>query len=204
MRVLDRLLQRWRARLARPWIPAGARVLDIGCHHGEFLRSLRGRIGPSVGLDPRAPAEVGPGYRLLAEPLRPPAPFADGAFDAIVLLATLEHLCNKEAVARECYRLVRPGGRVIVTVPSPRVDRIVAWLCRLRLADGMALEEHHGFDPVAVPGIFGRHGLVLEHQVRFQLGLNHLYVFGKPGAARPAPEQETSCATRRHWSASLR
>src|SRR5262249_42118589 len=86
----------------------------------------------------------------------------------------------KEPLARECRRLLRPGGRVIVTVPAPLVDRIIALLCRLRLADGMSLEEHHGFDPSATPAVFERHGFDLEHRSRFQLGLNFLFVFPNP------------------------
>ena len=51
MRVVDRVLQDWRARVARRWIPPQARVLDIGCHQGEFLRRL--------GIEQRAVALKG-------------------------------------------------------------------------------------------------------------------------------------------------
>jgi SAM-dependent methyltransferase len=182
MRALDRVLQDWRARVARRWVPEQARVLDIGCHQGEFLRHLGERIGPSLGLDPLAVPEQNPRFRLLAEPFREPLPLEDASFDAVVMLATLEHIRDKEPLARECSRLLRPGGRVIITVPSSRVDRIVDLLVRLRLADGMSLEEHHGFDPTDTPDIMARHGFALEHRGRFQCGLNHLFVFAKKGA----------------------
>ena len=107
MRYLDRLLQEWRAREARPWIPSGAKVLDIGCHEGEFLRSLRGRIGPSVGIDPLAKPTEGSNYQILARFFTEPAPFPDASFDSIVLLATLEHIRDKEPLGRECHRLLR-------------------------------------------------------------------------------------------------
>jgi SAM-dependent methyltransferase len=180
MRILDRILQNWRARMARPWITAGAAVLDIGCHQGEFLNSLGEHIGPSVGLDPLTKPLVKPRYRLLAEPFLEPAPFQDQSFDVVVMLATLEHIKDKAPLARECNRLLRPGGRVIITVPSRRVDTIVDWLCRLGLADGMSLEEHHGYDPSTTPAVFGEHGFELEKWRTFQLGLNHLFVLRKP------------------------
>ncbi len=182
MRKLDRLLQGWRARVARPWIPHGANVLDIGCHQGEFLQSLGDHIGPSVGLDPLGPAESRPRYRLLPEAFRHPAPFPDASFDVVVLLATLEHIIGKEPLCGECYRLLRAGGRVIITVPSPWVDAIVHLLQRLRIVDGMSLEEHHGYDPRTTVPLFARHGFTLERWRRFQLGLNHLFVFRKPSA----------------------
>src|SRR5579864_3930336 len=131
MRLLDRILQEWRARMARPWISQGAAVLDIGCHQGEFLSSLGEHIGPSVGLDPLTTPAAKPRFRLLAEPFNEPSPFPDASLDVIVMLATLEHIRDKQPLARECGRLLRPGGRVIITVPSKRVDAIVDVLCRL-------------------------------------------------------------------------
>src|SRR5262249_43469019 len=121
MRILDPILQKRRARMARPWIPAGAAVLDIGCHQGEFLSSLGDRIGPSIGLDPLTMPQVTPRFRLVAQPFAEPSPFADQTFDAVVMLATLEHITDKTPLARECSRLLRPGGRVIITVPSRQV-----------------------------------------------------------------------------------
>jgi len=180
MRFLDRVLQNWRARMAKPWIPARARVLDIGCHEGEFLDSLGGHIGPSVGYDPLAPAEGHSRHDLVPAIFAAPSAHADGAFDAVVMLATLEHVRDKEPLAREFFRILKPGGRVIITVPSQFVDHIVHTLCRLKLADGMSLDEHHGFDPTTTPDIFGRGGFALERWRRFQLGLNHLFVFRKP------------------------
>src|SRR5205823_12169587 len=107
-----------------------------------------------------------------------------------------------------CYRLLQPGGRVIITVPAPLVDAVIAGLRRLRLADGMSLDEHHGFDPRTTPDIFTRHGFFLEYRRRFQLGLNNLYVFRKPlsptttagegterqGTAQPAAQEDLAHA----------
>jgi SAM-dependent methyltransferase len=186
MRFIDRVLQRWRMRVARPWVPARARVLDIGCFRGEFLAALGDSIGPSVGLDPLAPAGGGANYQLRAEPFTPPTPFADGSFSAVVMLACLEHIRDKDALAAECFRLLSPGGRLVVTVPSPRVDAIVHTLVRLGLADGMSLDEHHGFDPEGTPAVAARTGFELEHRRRFQLGLNYLFVFRKPAAGAAA------------------
>jgi len=189
MRLVDRLLQRWRGRVARSWIGPGTRVLDIGCHQGEFLQSLGKHLGPSVGLDPLAATEAQQPHRLLAERFPPAVPFAAGSFDVVVLLATLEHLRDKDPIVGECYRVLSPGGRVIVTVPSPWVDGLVTLLRRLRLADGMCLDEHHGYDPRQTPTLFTRHGFALEHRQRFQLGLNHLFVFRKAAAAPDAPDK---------------
>jgi SAM-dependent methyltransferase len=187
MRWFDGFLQRWRASVARRWIPRGARVLDVGCHQGEFLRGLGSRLGFGLGLDPLAQPESGPRWTLVRDKFPTAVPLPAASFDAVVMLATLEHVCEKDELARACAQVLRPGGRVVVTVPSPLVDPIVLALARLGLADGMSLEEHHGFDPAQTRGLFTRHGFELLQWREFQLGLNHLFVFSKPGPRDAAP-----------------
>ena len=177
MKTVDRWLQSWRERTVRAWLTPGARVLDIGCHQGEFLERLGGSIRESVGLDPLARPRTTATFALRAEPFAEPLDFPASRFDAITLLATLEHIRDKAPLAREAHRLLAPSGRLIMTVPSPRVDDIVHTLVRLGLADGMSLEEHHGFKPADTGPIFTAGGLELEHHSTFQLGLNHLFVF---------------------------
>lgn len=180
VKTVDRILQSWRERKVRAWLPARARVLDIGCFQGEFLEHLGGAIRDSIGLDPLARPRQTATFQLRAEGFADPLGFPAGRFDAITLLATLEHIRDKAPLAREARRLLAPGGRLIMTVPSPRVDAIVHTLVRLHLADGMSLEEHHGFVPADTTPIFCAAGLELEHNSSFQLGLNRLFVFRNP------------------------
>jgi SAM-dependent methyltransferase len=178
MRIGDYIIQLWRMRVAARWIPEGSRVLDIGCHQGEFLRFLGRRIVPSVGIDPLFRDNPDSTTHLfMRSEFQKGLPFDDGSFDAVVLLATIEHMQQKPDVAREAGRLLRKGGRVIVTVPSLLVDKLLSILLRLRLVDGMSLEEHHGFSPDDLPGIFLPEGFNLKKGQKFQFGLNNLFVF---------------------------
>jgi ubiquinone/menaquinone biosynthesis C-methylase UbiE len=179
MRWSDRFLQRWRIRAAQRWIPDGAAVLDIGCYQGELFQALSARLGSGVGIDPLTKELATATYRLMPLSFSEPLPFPDQSFDVIVLLATLEHIVDKTPLARECFRLLRSNGRVIITVPSPLVDVIVDTLVELRLADGMSLEQHHGFKPQDTAPLFLANGFGLEHLTRFQLGLNYLFVFNR-------------------------
>lgn len=185
MKALDRFLQRWRIAQARPYIAPGTRVLDIGCADGALFRQLGARIGEGVGVDPNLerPMVVGRG-RLVAG--RFPQDLPDARpYDVITLLAVVEHVPAEHLarLAQDCARFLQPGGCLVITTPSAAVDRILDWLKRLRLIDGMSLDEHHGFDPGQTPALFSVGGLQLEKAARFQLGLNHLFVFRKRTAA---------------------
>jgi len=179
MRFGDRFLQLWRMRMASPWIEKGSRILDIGCHEGEFLEYLGDRVVESIGIDPEATQVEAKSYSLLKGTFAPQSEFAFGSFDATVMLATLEHMNDINGIAQECARILRSRGRVIVTVPSLVVDQLLVVLVRTRLLDGMSLEQHHGLEPSQVPKAFISNSFSLLAHKRFQLGLNHLYVFEK-------------------------
>ena len=180
MRWLDRVLRDWRMRKAAPWVREGDRVLDIGSFDGAFLRMVEGKVARGVGVDPLAEAWKNGKLEVVRGGV-PGLRFEEGAFDCITMLAVLEHIHEREGLARECARLLAPGGRVVITVPRPVVDRILAGLKAVRLIDGMSLEEHEGYDVERTEGIFGTAGLRLVKRAGFQLGLNCLFVFEKPG-----------------------
>ncbi|HEY8494180.1 MAG TPA: class I SAM-dependent methyltransferase [Myxococcota bacterium] len=177
MKPLDRVLQRWRAGVAAAWVQDGARLLDVGCADGHLLRRLAPRLARAVGIDPEATPRVEDGVEILAGRFPGEPRLPDASFDCVTLLAVLEHVPDPAALARECHRVLAPGGRVVLTVPHPFVDRILEVGIRLRLLDGMESEQHHGFDPNDTPALFAAAGFRALAERRFQLGLNRLFVF---------------------------
>jgi len=180
MTGLDRFIQRWRMRQALRFLPGrAARVVDIGAHEGELFRALGDRLERGFGVEPLRRTSLAEG-RFTVEPgFFPATRPAEGGWDAVTMLAVLEHVPRDQqaALAAACHAVLRPGGRVIITVPAPAVDAILAVLRALRLVHGMSLEEHYGFEPADTVRIFAPPAFRLVHQSRFQLGLNHLFVF---------------------------
>lgn len=179
MKRLDRVLQQWRARKAARFIEPRAAVLDIGCADGALFRSLKG-FGESVGVDPdlEVPATPIP-HLTVYKGLFPTALPRPMTFDVITMLAVLEHVPAESLhkLALDCAAHLKPGGRLIITVPAAAVDYLLAVLKWLHLIDGMSLEQHHGFEARSTPKIFEPSGFDLIADKRFQLGFNNLFVF---------------------------
>ena len=181
MKALDRELQRQRIAKALPFVPTGSSVLDIGCNDGAFFAAAGDRAAKGVGIDLQQPDSWVDGPYELRVGEFPDVLEPGETFDAVVSLAVVEHVPREglEAWAKVIPDLLTPGGRLVITTPSPKVDEILHVLIKLRVIDGMEAHEHYGFDPRTVPEIFGSDALTLEKRARFQLGLNHLFVFRK-------------------------
>jgi SAM-dependent methyltransferase len=176
---LDRYLQRIRIAKVRPYINPGDRVLDIGCADGALRRQVPNLAG-YVGVDPDASADAPwPNARFLRSAFPTPLLDAKERFNVLAAFAVLEHVPVQEhdRFAGACARHLIPGGFLVISVPSPIVDRIIDGLKRLRLIDGMREDQHYGYDPSRTPAIFEPHGFRLHRHSRFEAGLNHLFVF---------------------------
>ncbi len=181
MKHFDRVLQRWRIQRAAEFISSGDRLLDIGCADGALFQLVQD-LGPSAGVEPgldQAALPSIPNVTFFAGYFPDAIPGGSGLFDVITMLAVLEHVPAAQQVplAQACAAYLRPGGKLVITVPSPAVDYVLAVLQALRVVDGMSLEQHYGFDSSQTPGIFSPHGFELTARRRFQLGLNNLFVF---------------------------
>lgn len=180
MRAIDRLLQRWRIREAVPFVHAGDRVLDVGCFDGALIDCVLPRISAAVGVDPLATPTQNGKVTILRGTFPGDTPLAGESFDCITMLAILEHVEDPIALGDACARLLKPGGRLVLTVPHPFVDYIVHALVWVGASDPADLEGHHGFDVNQTEQIFVDAGFRLVVQRTFELGLNRLYVFEKP------------------------
>jgi len=100
------------------------RLLDVGCSTGHLLADLRAAFPAAelAGVDAEAAGLPG-AHRTVPDAALMYAgatdlPLADGVVDGLVALNLLEHLADDVAALAEFARVLRPGGRAVVVVPS--------------------------------------------------------------------------------------
>jgi 2-polyprenyl-3-methyl-5-hydroxy-6-metoxy-1,4-benzoquinol methylase len=179
MKALDKYLQAVRIGKAKRYINKGDTVLDIGSVDGVMFESWKGYISKGIGVDPTLNEVIKTEYYELYPGYFPEACPTDMKFNAITLLAVLEHIpTNQQKIlAENCFKYLVPGGKLIITVPSPQVDQILEILLKLKLIEGMSLEEHYGYKPEDTERIFAAPLFKLVKKEKFQFGLNNLFVF---------------------------
>jgi len=176
---LSGYLKKRRLQQVLPFIPPGARVLDVGCDDAALLEHLP--VGASyVGLDSRAEtieldrrqfrgANVEFVHGDLATFTWPGA-----SFDVVILAAVLEHLDGLGPALAALYPLVAGNGRLVATTPAPCAHSILRAGAVFGLFARESLAEHKNY--------FGRRDFIgwpgweLQTYQRFELGLNQLLV----------------------------
>jgi SAM-dependent methyltransferase len=100
------------------------RLLDIGCGEGTFLWRMH-RLGWSatgIDLDAKAIKNANARYRGLGIDFLPTdllnARFPDHSFDAITMNHVIEHVLDPVELLVGSRRLLKPGGRLVVTTPN--------------------------------------------------------------------------------------
>jgi SAM-dependent methyltransferase len=99
------------------------RVLDVGCGDGTtYQKQLAQIVGELDGLDasPHAAEQAQKaGVKAVAHKIdSEPFPFEDNYFDGATCIEVFEHLFDPLFAAREIYRVLKPGGRLVASVPN--------------------------------------------------------------------------------------
>jgi ubiquinone/menaquinone biosynthesis C-methylase UbiE len=113
------------AMLALAGDVAGRRILDAGCGAGALLAALRERGAIVTGLDRSAGMlelarrRLGDDADLRVAELGSPLPFPDGTFDDVTASLVLHYLEDWGLALAEMRRVLKPGGRLLVSVNHP-------------------------------------------------------------------------------------
>ena len=147
------------------------RVLDVGC--GEGNRFIL-EYGKGVGVD-----------RLLLERVDVCCdalylPFGDGVFDTVNFIGSFNYLPEKDATLRETKRVLRGGGKVLITMINPifcYLRHKTAWWDK---EQNQTKKGEGGLWKSEIQALLRSSGLRYEASASYLLGLSHLFIGSKP------------------------
>lgn len=114
-------LRRWMSEELRD-LSNGSPVLEVGCGDASFTADLANHFSNVTAIDISAGqiaenAAKYPGIKFRQHDVSEPFPFPDATFDVVWCSEVLEHLFEPSFALREMHRILKPNGRLLVTVP---------------------------------------------------------------------------------------
>lgn len=168
--VLEPLLRKFRLAKVMPHIPKNSNLLDIGCGpKASFLKHAASHIHQGFGVDfkvkPFDEGNIHVSQLMFSGQL----PFQDASFDVVTMLAVLEHIEHEREILNEIYRVLVPGGKLVLTVPSVWAQPVLEFLSyKLKIVSEDEIRDHKRY--------YNRQRLrqVLINESGF-IGFNHRY-----------------------------
>lgn len=175
---IDALIQSMRFRMSVKHIPDDVFLVDVGCGTGSLLKFLEQRLKKGIGLD-NSIADHNLLENIELKKCRidqDRLPIEDNCVDIVTSLAVLEHLENPQHLIDEAMRILKPGGKLILTTPSPLAKPVLEFLAfRCRLISKEDIQDHkHYFSRSELAAMTGKFSRFEYHP--FQLWLNQMIV----------------------------
>jgi len=167
-------------QLIRPHLRAGSRVLEIGCGAGNLLlqATVAGSYPVALDLSMQALTFVrsrleeaksgieAPSDFACTQAIGESLPLANESFDCVLMSEVIEHLEAPQISICEAVRVLRPGGRLLITTPNYRSFwPLMEWAVDgLNMAPKMAGEQHISrFYPSSLNRMLVESGLNIEY-----------------------------------------
>ena len=139
--------------IAMAGLPVQGAILDAGGGTGRIARTLTDQAGgvlvsdPSFGMLQQAKTKAGLGLICShAENLS----FSSNSFERVLMVDAFHHVCDQELTAQELWRVLKPGGRLVIEEPDIRVFSIKL----VAIAEKLAFMRSRFLDPGKIAQLF--------------------------------------------------
>jgi len=181
--LLENCAHRLRYRATKPYLASCNTLVDLGCGSSyRFLKESHKMAARCWGLDINVVEKKDGNITLCRADITSPLPFEDETVDIVTCLAVFEHIADYDGLLKECYRILRPEGRIIITTPTRLGIKVHEVLRRFRLVRDVRKDEHkdHSLSKEKLSRRTQVVGFDILAARTFEWGLNILLVATKP------------------------
>jgi len=165
-------------------------LLDVCCgEEYSLLKSLKDRVDDLYGIDSEVKESVDGNIHLRREYLVKALNYPSIFFDIVVMSAAVEHLEYPIEILEEVYRILKHGGKLLLTTPEPSADRILKALSFMKLSELDEDSHKYYFSKEDMSKILTNIGFDNIIVIPFEFKLNKLVISqktyeGKKGSQR--------------------
>lgn len=146
MQGLEPIFQDLRIRKVWPHIKWQGTLVDFGCDYEmTLINKVKHKFKQVIGIDiVSQPKRIG-NVEIIPADLEKKLPLAANSAETVTMLAVLEHLPHPERAVAEAYRVLKPGGVFLVTVPSALAEKILPTLAKFKLVRQDMIDQHENY-----------------------------------------------------------
>lgn len=151
------------ALIKRLGLPVRGRLLDAGGGTGRVAVALEGMAGQVVVADVSQGMlrqARGKGLAAVSAPAEG-LPFPGGTFERVIMVDALHHVADQAATARELWRVLAPGGRLVIVEPDIRQLPVKG----IALFEKLVMMRSHFLPPLEIARLFEERGAQVRIEV---------------------------------------
>jgi glycosyltransferase involved in cell wall biosynthesis/ubiquinone/menaquinone biosynthesis C-methylase UbiE len=174
MPILEPLLQELRIRKVLAVMKTGGVLVDVGCDNPPvFLHRVENKMKKCVGLDIVAKPQTYRNITILKQDLQKKIKLPSNSANVVTMMAVLEHMKHPQEMVSECYRILRKGGQLLVTVPAPKNKPVLELFSAIGLVRKEMIDQHENyFTPEILKKLSKKAGFKRIDVSLFELGFN--------------------------------
>lgn len=164
-------------------------IVDLGCGPTTpfyFFAVQKGiKIKKYIGIDPLLSDKTiklcrdKSSIQIIKTGLVKRIPIPSSSVDYVVSFATLEHFDYPEEILNDAIRILKKGGKIILTTPTSRAKPVLELFEKIGLLSSREIHEHkHYFDKKSLQKMILSKNVNIEHSY-FEMGLNNLLVISR-------------------------